>query len=118
MSWPEKDCHDLSNLHFSNNNGAFPRGHPQHDRAFKVRWLIDYINKRYLAAVSPEKDHSIDEHMIKFKGRQIMRQYIKNKPTKWGFKMWYRCGSKSGFLYEMDMYTEKKLPSMVLVKAL
>ena len=37
-----------------------------------------------------------------------MRQSIKSKPIKWGFKFWFRCGSKSGYLYEFDMYTGKK----------
>ena len=55
-----------------------------------------------------EAEQSVDEHMIKFKGRNIMRQHIKNKPIKWGFKMWYRWAPKTGYLYEMDIYTGKK----------
>ena len=86
----------MSNLHFSNNNEALPKDHPNYDRAFKVRWLIDYLNE------------SVDEHMVKFKGRNIMRQHIHNKHIKWGFKMWYRCAPKSDYLYEMDIYTGKK----------
>ena len=37
-----------------------------------------------------------------------MGQYMKNKPIKWGFKFWFRCGSKSGYLYQFDMYLGKK----------
>ena len=37
-----------------------------------------------------------------------MPQYMKNKPIKWGFKFWFRCRSKSGYLYEFDMYLGKK----------
>ena len=33
---------------------------------------------------------------------------MKNKPIKWGFKFWFRCGTKSGYLYELDMYLGKK----------
>ena len=58
--------------------------------------------------MDPEVDQSVDEHMIKFKGRTIMRQHIKNKPIKWGFKMWYRCAPKTGYFYELDIYTGKK----------
>ena len=58
--------------------------------------------------MKPEVDPSVDEHMIKFKGRNIMRQHIKNKPIKWGFKMWYRCAPKTGYCYEFDIYTGKK----------
>ena len=34
----------LSNLHFSNNNDALPKDHPDHDIVFKVKWLNDYLN--------------------------------------------------------------------------
>ena len=57
--------------------------------------------------LQPEAHQSIDEHMCKFKGKS-MRQHMKNKPIKWGFKCWFRCGAKSGYLYELDMYLGKK----------
>ena len=37
-----------------------------------------------------------------------MRQYMENKPIKWGFKFWFRCGVKSGYLHEFDMCLGKK----------
>ena len=37
-----------------------------------------------------------------------MRQYMKNKPIKWGFKFWFHCGTKSGYLHEFDMYLGRK----------
>ena len=46
---------------------------------------------------------------------------MKNKPIKWGFKFWFYCVSKPGYLYQLDLYlgkkekTEKNLgPSVVL----
>ena len=33
---------------------------------------------------------------------------MKNKPTKWGFKWWCRCCSKTGYLYKFDFYLGKK----------
>ena len=64
-------------LHFLNNEDVVPRNHPAHNRAFKVRWLIDYLNERFLRSIEPEVEQSVDEHMIKYKGRSIMRQHIK-----------------------------------------
>ena len=58
--------------------------------------------------MEPEVEQSVDEHMIKYKNRRIMWQRIKNKPIKWGFRMWYRCTSKTGNLYEFDIYTGRK----------
>ena len=83
----EKFKEILGNLHFSNNEDAVPRYHQAHDRAFKVKWLIDHLNEPFLSSMEPEVEQSVDEHMIKYKGRSIMRQHIKNKPIKWGFRM-------------------------------
>ena len=37
-----------------------------------------------------------------------MRQYLKVKPIKWGFKWWFRYESSNGYLYEFDLYLGKK----------
>ena len=29
-------------------------------------------------------------------------QQHRNKPAKWGFKMWCRCAAKTGYLYEFE----------------
>ena len=46
--------------------------------------------------------------MVKFKERSGMKQYIKPKPIKWEFKFWFRCSSKSGYMYQMDIYLGRK----------
>ena len=33
---------------------------------------------------------------------------MKNKPIKWSFKWWCRSCSKTGYLYEFDLYLRKK----------
>ena len=58
--------------------------------------------------LSNDSKQIIDEHMAKFKGRSGIRQYIKPKAIKWGFKFWFCCSSKSGYLYEMDIYLGRK----------
>ena len=70
--------------------------------------LFDHLGKHFQDMLHPEAHQSIDKHMCKFKGKHIMRQYMKNKPIKWGLKFWFRCGAKSGYLYEFDMYLGKK----------
>ena len=37
-----------------------------------------------------------------------MRQYMKNKPIKWGFKFWFQCSCKPGYLYHFDKHLGKK----------
>jgi len=95
-------------LHFNDNDLAKPNSDEEHDRAFKVRPVMEHFNSSFIAALSSTQFQSIDEHMIKFKGHNILRQYVKGKPIKWGFKMWCRCDSKSGYLFEFDLYTGKK----------
>ena len=95
-------------LHFNDNDLMKPRDHPHHDRAFKIRPVLDHFNKCFIAGMSATEEQAIDEHMIKFKGHNILRQYVKGKPVQWGFKLWCRCDSKTGYLFQFDLYTGKK----------
>ena len=37
-----------------------------------------------------------------------MKQYLKNKPIKQGFKYWYRCDSETGYVYHLELCQGKK----------
>ena len=81
----------LQNIHFADNHKEFPpKGSEEYDRAQKLRPLFDHLGKHFQDMMQPEAHQSIDEHMCKFKGKSIMKQYMKNKPIKWGFKFWFR----------------------------
>ena len=81
----------LRNIHFTDNLQKLPlRDSEDYDRAWKMRPFFDHLQKHFQAAFEPESHQSIDEHMCKFKGKSLMRQYMKNKPIKWGFKFWFR----------------------------
>ena len=51
---------------------------------------------------------AINEHMVKFKGQHVMKQYMPMKPIKQGFKMWCRNDSTTGYLFQFDMYGGKQ----------
>ena len=70
--------------------------------------VINHLNKAFQDAMSDAERQSTDEHMAKFKGRMSCKQYMKNKPIKWGFKWWCRYCSKTGYLHEFDLYLDKK----------
>ena len=38
-----------------------------------------------------------------------MKQYIKDKPTKWGFKLWILACSKTAYMCKFEVYTGKQL---------
>ncbi|XP_048587509.1 piggyBac transposable element-derived protein 4 [Nematostella vectensis] len=46
--------------------------------------------------------------MVKSKHRSGMRQYIKNKPTKWGLKLWVLADSANGYTYDFDVYARRQ----------
>ena len=37
-----------------------------------------------------------------------MKQYMKNKPIKWGFKYRYRCDSEIGYVCQVELYQGRK----------
>ena len=53
--------------------------------------------------------------MAKFKGHSSMKQCVKNKPIKSGFKFWLRCDAITGYINQFDIYTGRKdSPELVL----
>ena len=100
----------LQNLNF-----ADIRKDDKTDKAFKMRPVIDHLNLKFSEVPLNDSEQSIDEPMVKFKGRSGMKQYIKSQTIKWGFKFWFRCPSKSGYLYQMDIYLwRKQIPEFSL----
>lgn len=96
-------------LHFNDNANQIPKGNPGYDPLFKIRPLLDIVSKTYLDNYEPGEALSIDESMIKFKGRLSFKQYLPSKPSsKWGIKVWSLCDSSNGFLLKFKVYTGKE----------
>ena len=81
--------------------------HPD-DKLFKVRPLVDSLLDKCKKHFHPSRNLSIDESIIGTKSRISFRQYIKNKPTKWGVKMFVLADSKTGFIVNFEIYTGKR----------
>ena len=47
---------------------------------------------------------SIDERMVRSNARFSFKQYIRNKPTKWGFKLWCLCDAHNGYTVHFSVY--------------
>ncbi len=45
--------------------------------------------------------------MIPFKGRLGFKQYMKDKPAKWGIKVFVLADARNGYVYRMRIYTGK-----------
>ncbi|KAF9405652.1 hypothetical protein HW555_013700 [Spodoptera exigua] len=74
------------------------------DRYFKIRPVMEKVRQNFLK-LEEEGQYSIDEMMIPYKGRKAgsSKQYIQNKPKKWGFKNFVSAGV-SGLIYDFVMY--------------
>jgi DNA excision repair protein ERCC-6 len=72
----------------------------------KILPLHETIKKRCLSLYQPLQQLSIDERMVKSKARTHFRQYIRNKPTKWGYKYWV-LADPTGFTIDFDVYTDQ-----------
>ena len=76
-------------------------------RLTKLKYFLDHIRQRCMDMYQPRRKISIDERMVRSKGRSIMRQYIKDKPSKWGLTLWVLADSSNGYTWNFDVYTGK-----------
>ena len=94
-------------LHFADNSQLTPRGQPGYDRLGKVRLVIDHFQKVFGEIYEPNCEQAIDEAMIPFQGRSMLKQYLPMKPVKRGIKVWVRADSHNGYFCQFDVYCGK-----------
>jgi len=56
------------------------------DKLYKVRFIIEHLLQKFQHYYSPQQMLSIGEGMVPSKNRLSLKQYCKDKPTKWGMK--------------------------------
>ena len=90
---------------------ADPRDMPDEDapeyKLFRIKPVIDTVSETFTKSYNPHREQSIDEVMVKFKGRLKFLQYMPMKPCKRGIKIWSRCDASNGYLCQFDVYTGK-----------
>ncbi|XP_042559747.1 piggyBac transposable element-derived protein 4-like [Clupea harengus] len=83
------------------------RGQPGYDGLFRLKPLHDDILTACRTHYHPHKNLSVDERMVATKARNGMKQYMKDKPTKWGYKLFVLADSQSGYMCDFTIYEEK-----------
>ena len=62
------------------------------------------------------QDVCIDEHMVGFKGRHQLKQYIANKKAHWwGIKLWVLSDSNTGYTHQINVYKGRRNERMQLI---
>ncbi|XP_018401600.1 PREDICTED: piggyBac transposable element-derived protein 4-like [Cyphomyrmex costatus] len=93
--------HLLTLLHFSENEDDST------DKLRKIRSVYELLVDNFKAVYRPGKDISIDESLIPWKGRLSFRQCNRNKRARFGIKAYKNCESKTGYVYDVNMYIGK-----------
>lgn len=101
--------HILRFLHVNNNENMPKRGENEYDKLYKIRPLIKILTEKYTTSFTINRNASIDESMVGFKGRTSLKQYMPLKPTKRGFKIWALNCSETGYLYNFIVYEGKSI---------
>lgn len=73
------------------------------DKMAKIRPFLDKLNELFITYAPIEKDLSIDESMIPYFGRHGCKQFIKNKPVRFGYKAWV-LATRLGYCVYTDLY--------------
>lgn len=76
-------------------------------RSGKVRNVASYLDKKFREHYVPQENVSVDESTIGFKGRIVFKVYNKDKPTKWGIKVFVLSESSTGYICAIEPYFGK-----------
>ncbi|XP_065678153.1 piggyBac transposable element-derived protein 4-like [Hydra vulgaris] len=89
----------------------------QLNKIYKVQYLVEHFNKKFLYFYIPQKDISIDESMIGYKGKTPhLRQYMPNKRhSRFGIKLWCVSDSTNGYLSKFEIYKGGKNPDEAVI---
>ena len=77
------------------------------DKIYKNRPIFDLIVANFQQHYVPACELSLDEGIIPTKNSLSIKQYIKDKPIKWGLKTFLLCESKTDYIMNPEVYTGK-----------
>ena len=97
----------LSNLQVSGSSLDMPHNHRLHDPLYKVRPMLDMMDRNFIQSYKSGWDLSFDEGCCPYKGRVIFHCYNLAKPAKWHLKLFEVSDARTGYIIAFDVYTGK-----------
>ena len=94
-------------LHCDDNKGITD----SRDIASKVKTVVEVLGRTILANYRPSQELSVDEMMVKYKGRKGGKIRMPNEPVKLGFKVWSCSYSCCGYLCTFQLYSGRRIDS-------
>uniref|UniRef100_H3H5X0 PiggyBac transposable element-derived protein domain-containing protein n=1 Tax=Phytophthora ramorum TaxID=164328 RepID=H3H5X0_PHYRM len=93
------------NLHFNPNDD--PRAFT--DRAWKIRKLVEVLQKTFARGYVAPSHLAFDEAVLPSRSSfNKMRVYLKDKPHRWGTKLFMLCSAVTAYCIHFEVYCGKK----------
>jgi len=78
------------------------------DKIYKTRPVFNHLIDKFKHYYVPNCELSLDEGMIPTKNKLSFKQYIKDKPIRWGIKTFLLCDSENGYIVNAEVYTGRR----------
>uniref|UniRef100_A0A668SDX1 PiggyBac transposable element-derived protein domain-containing protein n=1 Tax=Oreochromis aureus TaxID=47969 RepID=A0A668SDX1_OREAU len=82
------------------------KGSESYDCLHRIRPLLEMMRIRTMSLYHPSQNISVDERMVATKARLGIKQYMRDKPTKWGLKF-FVLADVNGYTIDFKLYTGK-----------
>ena len=98
----------FAKIHLADNQKAVGRDHQDYDNLYKIRQMMSILKKAFQENYNLGQNVSIDEAIVKGKGRNPVKQYMPMKPIKRGSKLWCIGCSCCAYLRDFHLYAGKE----------
>ena len=107
----DRYLHILRFLHFTDNDNAPDPADPNRDKLWKIKPFLNALLPRFTTVYAPSQNLSLDETLIKFKGRVQFRQFLPSKQSRFGLKGVIIADASTGYVLNTSIYTGKEGPA-------
>ncbi|XP_015754181.1 PREDICTED: piggyBac transposable element-derived protein 4-like [Acropora digitifera] len=84
-----------------------PANEPDGDKLRNINSLLEFFKGRCKDLYQPRQNVAVDERIVKSRHRSGMRQFNKDKPIRWGIKLWVLADSSNGYTIDFNVYIGK-----------